>query len=367
LTVLLTSAPWIAVRGGEDVATSKKVDALFDGIAGNMPGVAVLVTQKGEEVYKKEFGLADIASGRRIGPKTSFRLASVSKQFTAMAIMILAERERLDYDDPLPLFFPDRRFPAGAERITVRALLQHTSGLPEYIDLLIDRKLISENWPRSSATLPDAFEPDSRRIFDLLRGQRVLKFPPGAAYAYSNSGYVVLGRIIEEVSGKSYGAFLEQEIFKPLGMTRTVVSDGKAPRVRNRAVSYAKDGAAYREIDYTPLNAVFGDDGVYTTIDDMKKWADALDRGALVGRAALRRAFRRGRLNSGEPTDYGFGWVLGRRRNERVIWHNGEWIGFRTYIARYPGRALTVVVLANCRETDADDLGAKVADVYLDD
>jgi CubicO group peptidase (beta-lactamase class C family) len=263
---------------------SNPVDAIFKDMTKNTPGAAVLVMRDGAEVYKRSFGLASIPGRVPISFDTRFRLASLSKPFTAMAIMILVRRDLLDYDDPLSEFYPDMRFPEGSGRITVRTLLRHLSGLPEYEAMFEDDPRASKwpDWPRSVEppnVPPDAFQPDSKDVVEILSRQKQLVSPVGAIYSYSNTGYVVLGRIIETVTGKSYGEFLSEAIFKPLGMDETLVSDGNVPRVPKRATSYKKEEGRYHEIDYSPLNRVFGDDGVYSTINDMKKWLDGLDRG----------------------------------------------------------------------------------------
>ena len=350
------------VTGGGN--PSAKVDALFEKWSeGLTPGAAVLVIRDGKVVHRKGYGLAVVKTRTPIKPDTSFRLASLSKQFTAMAIMILAERGKLDFDDPLAKFFP--RFPSDMRRITIRQLLHHLSGLPDHETLFLKRKKISCNWPRSAKTPPDPYEPTSHDALELLARQKQLEFAPGTEFRYSNAGYVVLGQIVEKVSRTSYGKFLKKEIFDRLGMHKTVVSDGKHPRVPNLALSYAQKVGVYCDIDYTPLNRIVGDDGVFSSLDDLGKWIGALKSEALVKEATLQLAFTPGRLKSGEITHYGFGWFLCERFGLKTIEHDGVWVGFRNFILDFPERKLTIVVLSNFDEIEADKLADEVAKIYL--
>ncbi len=350
---------------------SARVDALLQRWSeGKTPGAAVLVESHGKVVHRKAYGFADLDACVRMAPETSFRLASISKTFTAMAIMILAERGKIVYDDPLTRFFPE--FPAYAQAITVRHLLHHTAGLREYDELFEQEKLISTDWPRSSRCPPDEFEPTSADTLQILARQKKPQFVAGNQYEYSNSGYVVLGQIVEKVSGMSYAAFLQKEIFKPLKMNHTIVSDGKSPAVAKLARSYEPAGppeagkVGFQEIDYTPLNRIYGDDGVHSTIDDLRRWAEVVDGPHLVSRKTLRRGLKPGRLNNGDSTDYGFGWIIDRQFRSRRIWHNGGWLGFKTFVARYPRKKLTVIVLANTTQLDATALGKDIARIFLE-
>jgi CubicO group peptidase (beta-lactamase class C family) len=352
-----------AGRGPGQPWWSGQIDALFAPWSAQhgMPGAAVLVVHHRAVIHRANYGLADITRGVRINPKTSFLLASLTKQFTAMAVMMLVERGGLSYENRVSEFFPD--FPAVARDITVQHLLQHTAGFREYSDLFIMENKISapddvrDPWPRSASLPPSAYEPtseDTRRI--LTRHE--LTFVPGERWSYSNSGYVVLGRIVEVVSGRSYPNFLKRRIFEPIGMANSVVPVRGWRRVPNRATSYSW-AAKYQDIDYTPLNLTYGEDGVYTTIDDMFRWDQALYTAALVKQSTLDEAFRSGKLNNGDPIDYGYGWFIGKD----FVDHEGAWLGFRTYIRRYRSRRLTVIILANCAQLNAAAMGNDIADI----
>jgi CubicO group peptidase (beta-lactamase class C family) len=343
---------------------ASEVDALFAPWAHTgTPGAGVLVIQDGRIVLEKGYGLANLESGSPIEPNTAFLLASVSKQFTAMAIMILAERGRLSYDDPLSRFFPG--FPPYADKITVRHLLNHTSGLQDYEQLFVKTGKISADWPRSIKGPPDNCEPSAADALRLLEEQTELRFQPGAKWEYSNSGYMVLGQIVEKASGQRYRDFLRDTIFHPLGMTETAVYDETKPKIPNRAASYRQASSKFANIDYTPLNGIYGEDNVVSTLNDMYKWDQALYTDTLVRQSTLAQAFRPGRLNDNSATDYGFGWSIGDRLGLHYVEHGGGWLGFRTFVLRYPQHRFSVIVLSNLAQFDPGAMANKVARVYL--
>jgi len=347
--------------GHEDL--SKRVDALFaPWDQGATPGAAVLVAQAGAVLHMKGYGLADLAKHTPVGEDTSFLLASVTKPFTAMAIMVLAERGTIDYEDTLSNIFP--QFRGLARTIRVRELLWHTSGLPYYEDALIDAGLLDPDdyWPRSVKVPKSKKEPTSQQTLEALALQGPLRFKPGDRFEYSNAGYVVLGQIVAAASGVGYPRFMKKAIFNALGMRHSLVYDEHQPTVPRRATSYTWDGTGYQDIDYTPLNYVYGEDGIYTTIRDMVRWHEALLlTGKPVTPASLERAFTSGTTNKGEDIRYGFGWDV----RPDYVCHDGAWLGFRTYIFHHLARNLSVVVLANCAELNAASLGMDVAALYV--
>lgn len=345
---------------------ASEVNALFAPWAqGSTPGAGVLVIQEGRIVLKKGYGLANLESGSPIEPNTVFLLGSVSKQFTAMAIMILAERGKLGYDDPLSRFFPG--FPAYARKITVRHLLNHTSGLEDYEQLFVKLGKISADWPRSIKEPSEKYEPSAADALRLLEQQPGLRFQPGAKWEYSNSGYMVLGQIVEKASGRRYRDFLRDVIFQPLGMTETAVYDETKPKIPNRAASYKQDGDKFANIDYTPLNGIYGEDNVLSTLNDMYKWDQALYTDTLVRQSTLAQAFTPGHLNDNSTTDYGFGWTVGDRLGLQYVEHGGSWLGFRNFVLRYPRQHFSVVVLSNLAQFDPEVRANKVARIYLRD
>ena len=350
---LLAALP-IAAQPAQPSGESARVDAIMSALVGPAaPGAAVIVIRDGKVVHQKGYGLADVEAKTPITTSTTFDLASVSKQFTAMAIMMLAERGKLAYTDPLTKFFPE--FPAYASKITVRHLLHHTSGLPDYMAVFRQRPAgIGE-------------EPTAREAIKMLAQIAEPRFAPGDKWEYSNSGYVVLGQIAEQASGMSFPAFMKAHVFDPLGMTSTIVSDQiKAPSP-NRAVSYAPAGTGFRNADYTPLNRIFGDGNVNTSVEDMFKWDQALYTDRLVKQATLAEAFTPAKLNNGSMTEYGFGWTIGGVNGLRVLSHGGGWAGFRTTITRIPSERFTVIVLSNVANFTPGPVAKRIANVYLGD
>jgi CubicO group peptidase (beta-lactamase class C family) len=352
-----------------DAERSAQVDALFSSwVKPDAPGAAVLVLRDGRAVHRKGYGLANLATREPIGPGTVFDLASVSKQFTAMAILILAERGRLRYDDPLTKFFPE--FPPYARRVTVRHLLNHTSGIVDYEGLFQQEGKIDTEYPREAPRPGREYEPTSRDTVAILAKQERLRFEPGGAWEYSNSGYVLLGQIAARASGVPLPRFLREEIFKQLGMSATLIYDETKPAIQHRATSYHAADGRFQPIDYTPLNLIYGDGNVNTTIDDMGKWYAALDRHPPVRPTTLRQAFTPGTLNSGERTGYGFGWSVANTFGLERVSHTGSWVGFRALVVFYPSQHLAFIVLSNRDDFDGEARSAlawRLSRVYLGD
>jgi CubicO group peptidase (beta-lactamase class C family) len=356
-----------AVRAGGQLADkSAQVDALFAPLTqGRTPGAAVLVVQDGKVVHKRGYGLSDIAAYTPITPNTAFDLGSISKPFTAMAIMMLAERGELSYGDPLSRFFPE--FPPYARKITIWHLLHHTHGFPDYEGLFVKRGGIDKDYPRPSKGKEEGFEPTIRDTLRLLAQQKELHFAPGDKYEYGGSGYVLLALIIEKVSGKPYPRFLRENIFRPLGMNSTLVYDETRPKVKNKAVSYSRVGERYKNIDYTPLNLIYGDGNVNSTVEDLYKWDQALYTERLLRAGTLEQAFTPGKLNDGTDTGYGSGWLVQNSPGLRRVAHGGSWVGFRNLLVRYPDQRFTIIVLSNFAEFDRETLVYKIARIYLAD
>ncbi len=361
-----TAAPKAAATPSQHVdPRSIRVDQLFAQFSrGQSPGAAVLVAVQGHVVHKKGYGFANLSTRHRIDEGTNFRLCSVTKPFTALAVMILAEQGKLRYDDPLTKFFP--QFPAWGKEVMVRHLLHHLSGIPDHEKLLMDTGLLSKNWPRSARLPHDRYEPTIREALQVLARQPGPNFPPGSKFEYSNAGYAVLAAVIERASRKSYAEFLKEHIFHPAKMDNTVVYDERKPHIPKPAISYAREGTGFRDIDYTPLNLIVGDEGVFSNIDDMFRWEEALFGGRIVPQRVLDEAFRPATLPGGGQTTYGFGWGLGDLNGHPRINHNGAWVGFRTDISRFPKDQLCVIVLSNFADLNASEFTTKVAEIYFE-
>ncbi len=333
-------------------------DSLFAPLAGpGSPGLAVLVCQNGQTVFERGYGAG-------INPKTNFRLASFTKQFTAAAIMLLVHDGKLQYDQHLTEIFPD--FPAYGKSITIRNLLTHTSGLPDYEALMT-----GNTW---SAT----HQIQDEEVLTLLRQQTSGKFLPGTSWAYSNSGYVVLGLIVAKVSGRPFGEFLHDRIFRPLGMNHTLVYSKGKNTVPDRAYGHTKEGSAFVETDQSSTSATQGDGGIYSNLEDLAKWDRALARHTLLTEAEMRPALTPVKLNDGtqarwpaepdddnlhpgQPVSYGFGWFLDSYQGRARMWHTGSTQGFRTVIERFTAENLTIVILCNRTDLDPEKLALEAS------
>ncbi len=325
------------------------VDSLFTAYSGTaVPGASVVVIRDGEVILRRAYGMADLEHRVAATPETDYRLASVSKQFTAMAVMQLAKGGKLRYDQPVRDFLPE--LPAATRAVTVRHLLNHTSGLWDYEDLIPQAQ---------SAQLND------HDVLALVASKDSLYFPAGTQYRYSNSGYVLLGILVARVSGMSYPEFLRTRIFVPLGMGASAAHVEGADTVPGRAYGYSPRGGGFVQTDQSVTSATLGDGGIYTNIDDMARWDQALSGAKLVDAAALQLATTPPQLPGGAVTQYGFGWFVDRYRGEPRWRHTGETSGFRNAIQRFPQRRMTVVVLTNRSSGEPEAIAERIADRLL--
>ena len=346
-----------------------RLDALFSPLANaRTPGLAVLIRKDGRTVFERGYGVRDLRGLRPLDAATNFRLASFTKQFTAMSVMLLVHDGKLRYDQPLSEIFPG--FPPYARAITLRHLLTHTSGLPDYEEAM-DGRL----WT-ATHQLQD------EDVLALLQRQAQPKFAAGASWSYSNSAYVLLGSIVARTAGMPFGQFLAERIFKPLGMTRTLAYVAGRNTVPDRAFGHSLRAGAFVETDQSSTSATLGDGGVYSNLIDLAKWDTALENHSLLSEAEMMAALTPVKLanggatnwptqagddnlNPGKPVAYGFGWFLDPYREHARIWHTGSTTGFRTVIQRFPGARLAVIVLCNRTDLDAAALALQAADLYL--
>jgi CubicO group peptidase (beta-lactamase class C family) len=356
----------------------QKLNELFRTVTdAQSPGLAALVRKDGKTLFVKGYGVSDLRSKAKIDARTNFRLASFTKQFTAMSIMLLVHEGKLRYDESLAEIFTD--FPAYGKTITIRNLLNHTSGLPDYEDLMdAVEKVKGPTWTPEKQ-IQDA------EVLELLKKEKNGKFAPGTSWAYSNSGYVVLGMVVAKASGKSYGEFLRERIFAPLKMNRTIVFQKGKNEVANRAFGHSKENSALKETDQSATSATLGDGGIYSNLDDLAKWDDALRNHTLLSEKEFQPALMSVKLNDGseprwpaEPNDdnlhpgkpvaYGFGWFLDPYQGRQRMWHTGSTMGFRTVIERFTeGDGLTVIILCNRTDLEPEKLALQVADLVFQD
>lgn len=357
LTLLPFAVPLVAQDHSADI------DTIFSAARStNAPGAAIMIIRGGRIVLQRGYGVADLRTLHPIHPQTDFRLASVSKQFTAMAIMLLVHDGKLHYEDRLSDVLPG--FPAYGKAITVRNLLNHTSGLLDYEDLM------AKEYPgKADDQIPQIHDAG---VLALLEKVSTTKFPPGTRWEYSNSGYCVLAMVVEKVSGEPFGQFLHERIFAPLHMNHTLAYERGKNEVPNRAYGYTLTGNVWKQTDQSSTSATLGDGGIYTSLDDMAKWDEALRDHQLLSEAEMKPAITPVKLPrasalspEGLPVQYGFGWFLEPYKGHTRMWHYGETVGFRTTIQRFPKDDLTVVVLCNRVDLSAMELALKVADLYL--
>jgi CubicO group peptidase (beta-lactamase class C family) len=335
------------------------------------PGMAALVKKDGKIIFVKGYGMRKLGSGEVITPDTNFRLASFTKQFTAMAIMLLVRDGKLRYDTSLAEIFSE--FPAYGKGVTVRHLLTHTGGLPDYENLMErEEKAHGVRWTPEHQI-------QDEEVLALLEKESKGKFAPGTSWAYSNSGYVVLGLIVAKVSGISYGEFLRQRIFVPVGMKNTVVYQRGKNEGRNRAYGHSWENGKFMVTDQSSTSATLGDGGIYSNIEDLSKWDDALANHTLLSAEQMRSALTPVKLANGsethwpkeadgdnlapgQPVSYGFGWFLDPYLKHPRTWHSGTTMGFRTVIERFTSDHLSIIILCNRADLDPSKLALEIAE-----
>ncbi|HEY4583475.1 MAG TPA: serine hydrolase domain-containing protein [Lysobacter sp.] len=324
----------------------QRIDALMRDYDADVPGASLLVLHDGVPRVRRGYGLADLEAGTPATPRSNYRLASVSKQFTAAAVLLLAQDGRLRLDDPVRRWLPT--LPAAADAVTLHHLLTHTSGLLDYEDLMD---------PADTRQVRDV------DVLRLLETQDRTYFAPGSDYRYSNSGYALLALVVERASGQRYADFLAARIFRPLGMTRTVAYEAGRSEVADRAFGYSVENGAWRRTDQSTTSAVLGDGGLYSSIDDLAKWDAALYDDRLLTHASRELAFAPATATDDPEVRYGYGW----RITAGMLWHSGESIGFRNVILRWPQQRLTVVLLTNRDDPEPYALATRIAALAMDD
>jgi CubicO group peptidase (beta-lactamase class C family) len=357
LVVCSVATPQVHASG----PTAQQIDAIFRPLVGqSSPGLSVIVLKNGQTAFEGSYGLANVETQTPITPATDFRLASFTKQFTAMCIMLLVHDGKLSYDDTLTKIFPD--FPAYGSSITVRMLLTHTSGLKDYEDIY------SAQFPgaddRKIPQIKDA------QILAMMKQQASTDFPPGSQWRYSNTGYAMLAMIVEKLSGEPFGTFLHDRIFVPLAMNHTLAYEKGKNEVPNRAFGYANKDSQWIEADQSSTSAVLGDGGIYSNVEDLAKWDRALREHTLLDAAEMQPTFTAVKVpdgakkEDGTPTAYGFGWFLDPYNGRTRTWHSGTTTGFRTFIDRFPDERLTIIILCNRDDLQPGKLADRVADLF---
>jgi CubicO group peptidase (beta-lactamase class C family) len=375
-----------------------------------MPGAAVAVRKDKNIVHLNCYGYANLETGAKITPDTIFDLGSLSKQFTAVAVLDLFNRKRLDIKDPLSKFF--KSFPRYADDITVEDLIHHTSGLPEYVDIYIASRRAETDWYDVALAKPDEWYPGMRtgrkeitnkEVLKWIATQTLLPIPPDTEFKYSNSGYVVLAELVEKVTRKRFASIMKEKLFRAFGMKDTYIFDQasrfslKAPEVVNHAKCYNHvSGKGFFPVGYTPMNFITGDGNVHSTIVDLATWEKFLyefdDELVRTDHAGLRELlWAPVKLKNRKQVDYGWGWnllsdkyetkVKGKLRKceSRAEYHRGVWLAWRSYVARgsrwvvpRPGKSidpktlesLGIIVLSNTNQFNTCRLAQEISRVY---
>lgn len=315
------------------------------------PGAAVIVVLKGKTLYRGARGLANIELDVPLRPESVFRIGSVTKQFTAAAILLLAEEGKLSLSDPITKFLPD--YPVQGHLVTIRHLLSHTSGIPNYTEL-----------PEWQPTMRN--DVSVQQLIDVFKN-KPFDFAPGEHWKYDNSGYILLGAIIEKVSGQSYPEFLSTHIFEPLGMKSSRYED-LAKITPGRVAGYMRDNSGWRNADYLSMSQPYSAGSLISTVDDLARWDAAIEHGELLKPASWQRACSSFTLNNGTLTRYGAGWIIGRVGPVATVEHGGGINGFNAYVLRAPEQQLYVAVLANASppQTPPQEVAVKLAARALD-
>lgn len=326
-------------------ARTAEVGALMSRYAGDVPGASLLVVKDGKAVIRRSYGYANLEKRIKATPATNYRLASLTKQFTAACILLLRQDGKLHLSDPVRRYLPE--LPATDAAITIYDLLDHTSGLIDYESLI------------PAGTTHQINDDD---VLRMIASQHRLYFTPGSAHRYSNGGYVLLGLVIQRISGMDLADFMKQRIFQPLGMDHTLMYEhDRGPAVPDRAYGYSYVGGKWTFTDQDVTSATRGDGGIYTSIDDMAKWDAALSDNRLLNAASRQMAFTPHAPLDDPDVGYGFGW----RISGDTVWHSGETEGFCNVIIRWPKQHVTVVILSNRSDPQPYPTALMIGQLFL--
>lgn len=337
-------------KNSEDYTFHEKLWAYLEPYSNGLtPGVAVAVRHKNDILFKGSFGHADLSRGTRIKSNTHFRLASVTKEFTAMAVAILEEEKKISPEDSVRKFLPS--FPSVYQDVKIKHLLHHASGIKDYIE---------DNCTADNAGA-DPFT--NERVIQFLLQNNELNFVPGDKYEYSNTGYVLLAYIVGIVSGLPFEEFLQKEIFAKAQMNDTFVFTRDTESIPERARGYSGWPNFYNN-DYNSCNYRAGDSGIYSTLNDMLKWTEAVEKKIFFQNQD--RVFLPFMSNNKELIQYGYGWTLGKTpMGEDVYSHSGAWVGFRSRIVYIPSKSFWVVILSNSRDINTNQISDYIMDAYF--
>lgn len=336
------------------IGQNAKIEKQLDELLGKQfkhagPGCAVLVTKQGKVIYKKALGSADLELNVPIAPDMVFKLASITKQFTAVGILQLVEQGKISLQDSLQKFIPD--FPSRGELITIENLLTHTSGIKDYMRI---------NYPSSYMERWD-FRP--KQLIDSFKNY-ALEFKPGTKYSYSNSGYYLLGYIIEQVSGTSYPNYIQNNILTPLGLNHTYY-DSEGVLIPSRVNGYRNEETVVKNADYWSPTIAYAAGGLLSNTEDLYKWFDAVLKYKVLKKETLDKAFTPFKLKDGSATSYGYGWTIDQLSSVKSIGHSGRMNGFVTDEIYYPQQDVFIAVFFNSENVPKDAISKAISEIVL--
>jgi CubicO group peptidase (beta-lactamase class C family) len=341
----------ISLLAAQEAGLGAEVDKLFARWdSRDSPGCALAVVRDRRIVYSRGYGMADLEHDVRITPSSVFYVGSLSKQFTAMTIALLAQQGTLGLDDDIRKYLPE--LPAYEAPVTIRHLIHHTGGLPEYMPLLA-----RAGW-RADAPF------GNQDVINIVAREHQVNFRPGEQFSYSNTGYTLLALIAERAGRVRLPEFAEARIFSPLGMRATHFHADPTRLVKQRAYAYEPSPAGGLRLA-PPVPSRVGAGGIFTTVEDLARWDQNFYDGRVGGEALIRQVTTPGSLNSGQRLEYAFGLEVREYRGLRVVEHGGDLVGYHAYLTRFPDRRLSVICLCNLSTINPGPLAHAVADIYL--
>jgi CubicO group peptidase (beta-lactamase class C family) len=342
----------LVAQTGKTADVESKVDAVFAKYTASTPGCAVGVATNGKPALARAYGMSDLEHDVRISPETIFEAGSVSKQFTAAAVLLLARDGKLSLDDPVRKYIPE--LPDYGSPLTIRHMLSHTSGLRDWGSVAG-----IGGWPRTTRVHTQA------HMLDIVSRQHALNFTPGTRWSYSNTGFNLAAMIVSRVSGTPFPEFTRTRLFTPLGMTHTSWRDDFTRIVKNRAVAYSEGHDGFHTD--MPFENVYGNGGLLTTVGDLLKWNENFTSPVVGNASFVAEQQRVGTFNDGRPHGYGLGLFVGTHQGLREVSHSGSTAGYNAFLTRFPDQHVSVAVLCNAASAQATQYAHAVADVFLAD
>lgn len=312
------------------------------------PGAVFLAVKNGKVIYRKAFGMADLEMNVKMKPEFVFEIGSMTKQFTAVSILMLAEQGKLKLDDEITKFIPD--YPTNGKRITLHDLLTHTSGIKDFTSMKSIKDIARQDL-------------SPKELVDFFKNEPI-DFKPGEQYKYCNSGYVLLGYIIEIVSGQTYEEFITQNIFKKIGMQNSYYASHDKI-IKNRVSGY-RDRNGYVNTNYISFSIPYASGSIMSTVDDLLKWQNAINANIVLSLVYTEKAFTNYKLNNGTHIDYGYGWHLEKVKNKTIREHGGSIFGFKSMGVYEPTEQIYVVGLSNCECNSPTTITKDIAILLID-